>query len=198
MMTLSLFPSIHPAEPQNTTETLAAQLKSLTLEAKQQINVTCKVYNASTNMPIQEKAPTLRDITVMPRVQEFSAECVPLNTEIQLQITASAPCFLYVINIGTSGKTTLLLPNEFQADNYFQGGQTYYLPGKDYGFRLKGPSGKEIIHVMAFSRKQALALTSHTGSNIEEPFLRDVSIIRKSAADSDLNCGFVQVEFLVS
>lgn len=196
-MTLPLYSLPHPAEPQNTTETLAAQLKSLTLETKQQINITCKVYNASTNMPIQGKAPpTLRDITVTPHVQEFSAECVPLNTEIRLQITTSAPCFLYIINIGTSGKTTVLLPNEYQADNYFQGGQTYYLPGKDYGFSLQGPSGKEIIHIMAFSKKPVLALTSHTGTNIEEPLMRDISIIRKSA-ESEMKCGFAQVEFLV-
>ena len=90
----------------------------------------------------------------------------------------------------------MLLPNEYQADNYFQGGQTYYLPGKDYGFRLQGPSGKEIIHIMAFSKKPVLALTSHTGSNIEEPLMRDVSIIRKSA-ESEMKCGFAQVEFLV-
>ena len=167
----------------------------MTLEAKQQINVTCNVYNASTNMLIQGKTPQLRDITVMPRVQEFSAECVPLDAEIRLEITTDAPCFLYVINIGTSGKTTVLLPNDYQADNFFQGRQTYYLPGEDYGFKLQGPSGKEIIQVMAFSQKQ-VALSSHTGTNIQEPLLRDISIIRKRE-DSELKRGFAQVEFFV-
>ena len=167
----------------------------MTLEANQQISVTCKVYNASINTLIQGKTPLLRDITVMPRVQQFSAECVPLDAEIRLEITTDAPCFLYVINIGTSGKTTVLLPNEYQTDNFFQGSQTYYLPGEDYGFKLEGPSGKEIIQVMAFSQKQ-VALSSHAGNDIQAPLLRDISIIRKKE-DSELKRGFAQVEFLV-
>jgi hypothetical protein len=65
--------------------------------------------------------------------------------------TADQDCYLGVINIGTSGQTTLLFPNKWQADNKIEKGKTYRIPpdGSDYAFKLMGPVGTERIKVIA-------------------------------------------------
>ena len=130
-------------------------MKSITIEDPQQIEVTCRVYNADTNKLIQSsKGPLTRDIklTSRPRLQEFSSQ-VTRGTNLRLAISTDSNCYIYILNIGTSGKTSILLPNEYELDNHFAANQTYYFPDKDYGFEIDGPPGKETIQVMALSYK---------------------------------------------
>ena len=65
--------------------------------------------------------------------------------------TADRDCYLAVINIGTSGQTTLLFPNKWHPDNKVENGKTYRIPpeGSDYAFKVMGPAGTERVKVIA-------------------------------------------------
>ena len=140
-----------------------------------------------------------RDIKVVrrpTRLQEFSSDSVKVGTAIRLEITADCDSYLYIINIGTSGKTTMLLPNSYDPSNYFKANQIYYLPGEDFGFEIDGPSGKETIQMMAFSQRET-SLDKLSGCSIHKKELyRDITIKRKVNVPS-LKKGFAQVQFEV-
>jgi len=65
--------------------------------------------------------------------------------------TADRDCYLAMLNIGTSGRTTILFPNKWHPNNKIDGGKTYRIPpeGSDYAFKLMGPAGTERIKVIA-------------------------------------------------
>lgn len=164
-----------------------------TNDSNQEIHITCKVYNAATNQLIKGEFPLLRDITITPRIHSTS---VPIGTKLRLEITVDSSSYLYVLNIGTSGSTTMLLPNTFETDNFFHANQTYHFPGRNYGFGIQGPTGKEVVQVMAFSNQQDI-LTLHSSSAIQkELLLRDIHILQNTSQME--KCGFAQVEFTVT
>ncbi len=170
---------------------LTALLKAMTIEDTQQIEIDCKVYNASTNRLIEStKAPLTRDIKIsrrQQRFQEFSSDIVPIGTSIRIEVTTNTECYLYILNIGTSGKTSLLLPNEYDSTNYFHPNETYHLPGPDFGFDIEGPPGKETIQIFAFSEKQTA----------EKPkqLYRDIACRRKNVTAPIKMKGFAQIQF---
>ena len=177
-------------------------LKSITIEDPQQIEVTCQVFNATTNQLIQTSAaPVTRDIklTSRRRIQEFSSRQVSRGTDLRLAISADSNCFIYILNIGTSGKTSLLLPNEFERDNHFAAYEKYYFPGKDYGFEIEGPPGKETIQVMALSHKLESLDKMASAGVCEKVIYRDISIKRKkTSSSSSERKGFAQIQFDVA
>lgn len=185
------------AEQKNITEELCGLLKAMTTDdSHQEIHIACKVYNATTNQMIKEQSPLLRDITISPRIQNFSSSSVPTGTEIRLEISVDVPSYLYVLNVGTSGSATMLLPNQHERNNFFHANQTYHFPGRNYGFEIQGPPGREVIQVMAFSSQQD-SLTLHSGCAIQkEPLLRDIRILQTTSQEK--RQGFAQVEFIVT
>lgn len=175
----------------------------MTIEDPQQIEINCKVYNAGTNKLIESTwAPLMRDIKVRPRtsqqrVQEFSSDAIPIGTSIRLEITTNSECYLYIINIGTSGKTSLLLPNEYDPTNHFYPNQTYYLPSPDFGFDIEGPAGKETLQILAFSEKQTTLEKLANGPIQENELYRDIIIRRKKPSITAERKGFAQIQFNV-
>lgn len=173
-------------------------LRSMTLEDPQEIEITCKVYDADTDRLIESTgAPLTRDIKVKPRrVLEFSSNAVPIGTNIRLEVSTNSRCYLYIINKGTSGKVSLLLPNEYDTTNHFNPYQTYYLPGIDSGFEIEGPPGKETIQILAYSEKQ-MTLENLVNRPVQDDELyRDISIKRKKQSAA-IKKGFAQVQFHV-
>ncbi len=175
-------------------------LRSMTIEDPQQIGINCRVYNVSDNTLIQSNKPPLtRDIKLKqhphPRVQEYSSDAVPIGTEIRLEIVADSSCYLYILNIGTSGKASLLLPNELDPTNYFSANQTYFLPEKNCGFIIEGPCGKETIQILAFSKRQNSYEKLVVEPIRERELYRDISVRRKKPISYTEKKGFVQVQF---
>lgn len=74
-----------------------------------------------------------------------------ISDRVVFGFTADQDCYLGVINIGTSGQTTLLFPNKWHPENKIKKGETYRIPpeGSDYAFKLMGPPGMERIKVIA-------------------------------------------------
>lgn len=182
-------------------EGLCSHLKHLTLQSDQGIGVECQVFNAKTGSIIRGITPSVtRDITPFPRLQEFSSEAVPRGFEIRLAITADTSCYLYIINIGTSGVTKLVFPNEYESDNYLAAGHTHYLPGEHYGFRVEGKPGKERLQILAFSR-QLRELDRYRSTTVDSDItrkhlLRDITVIKRPKSIG-LQWGSAHIEFTV-
>lgn len=189
-------------------EQLRDTFKQMTLAGGQTINLVCTVINTTTNTLLPyttatsnpphthtaSEAPVLRDITLGPRLKQFSPSAVPIGTEIRVRITASTSCYLYILNIGSSGNVTMLLPNEYQRDNFLPVGHTYSLPAEDYSLTISGPAGREVIQVMAFSRR--LDEVPATAQPPSGQLLRNIELVQKRL-DSYKQWGFAQMEFLV-
>ena len=69
---------------------------------------------------------------------------------------ASRDGWLYLIHISSTGKETLLIPNEYQSDNRIKANQTFQYPPKDnasYRFRISPPNfGRETIKAIVTDR----------------------------------------------
>lgn len=173
----------------------------MTIEDPQQIDISCKVINAETNALIESTkppdCPLTRDIRVTQRhpqrVQEFSSNAVPVGTSIRLEITANCECYMYILNVGTSGKIALLLPNDCDS-NHFRPNQVYHLPDPELGFDIEGPPGKETLQIFAFSQKQSTLERLGETPIQEKELYRDIVIRRKKKIQEDKK-GFTQVQF---
>ena len=51
--------------------------------------------------------------------------------KVNFRVQADRDCYITVLDIGTSGKVTVLFPNRFHPDNRVRAGQTYVLPSPD-------------------------------------------------------------------
>lgn len=71
---------------------------------------------------------------------------------VQFGFTAEQDCYLTMINVGTSGKVTVLFPNKYRPDGRVEAGVVYQTetPG-DMPFRIRavGPPGRELVKVVA-------------------------------------------------
>ena len=169
----------------------------MTIDDPQQIEITCKIYNSDTNRLIESTpAPLTRDIKIrsrkQQRVQEFSSKAVPIGTNIRLEMSANCECYLYVINIGTSGKTSILLPNEYDPTNHFRANETYCFPDPECGFEIEGPPGKETLQILAFSRKQENLEELSNKPVQEKELYRDINVRRRKGVDKK---GYALVQF---
>lgn len=71
---------------------------------------------------------------------------------IRFNFKAERDCYLSMINVGTSGKVTVLFPNEFRPDGRIQGGKIYQTGTEgEMPFRIRagGPAGRELVKVVA-------------------------------------------------
>ena len=177
------------AEVSNTPKDIYSLLKDMTSDEKHQtINITCKVYNATNNQLINGETPgnQTRDIV---RIQKFSASSVPRGTKVRLEVTTDTPCYLYILNLGTS-TNTMLFPSECEEDNFFRPNQVYHFPEHNESeFEITGPPGKEVVQVMAFAKKPDCLTAS-------APLLRDICVLNNKSQSE--RRGFAQVEFTVS
>ncbi|MBI5745991.1 MAG: DUF4384 domain-containing protein [Nitrospirae bacterium] len=92
-------------------------------------------------------------------------------------------CYVTLIDIGTSGRVTILFPNAFHKDNLIRAGTTYTIPDDSYGFKVNvdGPVGLERIKAIATTKPLSLSQMDFSRGfySIERgdnPRLRDLSI----------------------
>lgn len=99
-----------------------------------------------------------RDIVVRPsgKKNEYQA-----GDKIVVEFEATRDCYLTLLNIGTSGKLTILFPNALYRENLIKAGTRYQIPGADYGFDyvLQGPAGVEKLKAIATLEKTELMET---------------------------------------
>ena len=75
---------------------------------------------------------------------------------IHARVKSSRDGFLYLVHISSTGKETLLIPNEYQLDNEIKANKAVDFPAKDANFlyRISGPNfGRETIKAIVTDRK---------------------------------------------
>lgn len=100
-----------------------------------------------------------RDIGIVP--QEPTGEDSPfaeadghsyaIGDKVLVNFRSTRDCYLTLLNIGTSGKLTILFPNAIYPDNHVPANQLVTIPGEGYGFdyQLQGPPGVERLKAVA-------------------------------------------------
>ncbi|MFT3870554.1 MAG: DUF4384 domain-containing protein [Nibricoccus sp.] len=100
-----------------------------------------------------------RDVAVKSKNKKASYRT---GQKIVVGFRASQNCYLTLLNIGTSGKLTVLFPNAHHSENFVQAGREYRIPESDseFEYELQGPIGTEKLKAVATLKKVAL-LESH-------------------------------------
>ena len=70
-----------------------------------------------------------------------------IGETVLVYATSPTPCYLTLVNIGSSGQARVLLPNLLQPQNLLPAGQTVVIPSPASGLRLTpiGPAGVETV-----------------------------------------------------
>ena len=121
-----------------------------------------------------------RDVSV---VQTKSGESFRIGEKINIKFKSSKNCYLTLLNVGTSGKLTILYPNNLHKDNFIEGDKLYEIPRQEYKFeyQLEGPPGTEKLKAIVTETKIDL---------VESQFSSDGAIfktISSSAAARDIS-----------
>jgi hypothetical protein len=89
-----------------------------------------------------------------------------IGEPVTISVRPERDAHITVINIGTSGRATVLFPNTIQPDSRVRAGQTISLgaPGAGYNIVPQGPAGVELVQVIATTRPLTLAELNRMGS----------------------------------
>ena len=74
-----------------------------------------------------------------------------LGERVRLFVKASKDAWITVLNVGPSGRTTVLFPNALQPETRVPANRVVEIPSPDSGARItvNGPTGRELIKVIA-------------------------------------------------
>ena len=83
---------------------------------------------------------------------------------VRLFVKASKDAYVTVLNVGASGRTTILLPNANQPEVRVAAGQVVEVSPPESGARIQvgGPTGRELIKVIATTRPTPLFAAAET------------------------------------
>ena len=82
--------------------------------------------------------------------------------------------YITVVDVGSSGRVSVLYPNHYQRNARVRAGSTVMIPsaGADWQINVSGPAGVDLIQVIASSRPLSLPELTHViGSTADSPFL---------------------------
>ena len=169
-----------------------------------QFHMECQLVNSITKQVIKSsqtcqsniKSPVYRDIKIK-KLTKYSN--VPPLTPLTVAVTVNQSCYLYIINIGSSGNLTTLIPNEHDEDNRAVPGQSVQFPpeGAEYEFELDSNTGTEIVVVLAYSSnitvEDAESECKRMRNSSTVTVERDIKIKKKAV----LPIGTVEMQFSV-
>lgn len=112
-----------------------------------------------------------------------------VGDDITIWFRAARDCHVTLLNLGTSGKLTMLFPNAIHRDNFVRGGDLHCVPGPDYGFsyKLAGPAGTERLKAVATLEAGTLLdaasewATGPFAVHVASAAPRDIEIVRTRA-----------------
>jgi hypothetical protein len=102
------------------------------------IGLTVSVEHAGIGVPT-------RDVSPRPPRKDVRFR---LGDTIRLRVEADRSCHLALIDVGTTGRVSVLWPNAWRADGWIEGGRTYDLPdveSPEFAYELTGQAGRERI-----------------------------------------------------
>ncbi|MDD5771897.1 MAG: DUF4384 domain-containing protein [bacterium] len=113
-------------------------------------------------------------------------ESYKIDEYVNFYFKASRDCYLTLVDIATSGETYVLFPNQFSQDNFIRAGQTYRIPGDNYGFKMKieGPAGIERVKAIASIKPDPIE--NIFGMDFKKPFyeintrgIKNIGVVRE-------------------
>ena len=112
---------------------------------------------------------------------------------VRLFVKASKDAYLTVLNVGASGRTTVLFPNAHQPETRVPAGQVVEVPppGSTARIQVSGPTGRELIKVIATTSPTPLfAAVKTTGAGPFTALAADTrSVARDLQVTMDTNAG---------
>jgi Domain of unknown function (DUF4384) len=112
-----------------------------------------------------------------------------VGESVTLRVEASRDGFLTLVNVGTSGKLTVLFPNRFSPTHEVKAGKIYAIPEpKDnYELVLQGPAGSELVYALFTLRPMKFVETDFSGTTQIFPSItqgaanltRDINVVVK-------------------
>ena len=116
-----------------------------------------------------------------------------IDDYLTLRMEAQESCYIMVLNWDKNGKLTVLLPNQYESDNFVRGGQTYTFPTpeSDYDYILPGPIGRERFKLIAVRKRsvsQALktAMEKDIPREDSSPFRSQAKIVPRDTAETKI------------
>ena len=87
-----------------------------------------------------------------------------VGEKVRLFVKTNKDAYLTVLNVGASGRTTILFPNAYQTDTRVPGNRIVEIPAPSSGASLEvsGPTGRELIKVIASTSPTPLLAASET------------------------------------
>ena len=131
------------------------------------------------------EAPGARDLSVdqRPYVDIMPSTSGPMKVEawvdhrsgvyrvgstLRLSVRPSNDAYITVLDIGSSGRATVLFPNRRSRENYVRGGETLELPDGGWAIGVHGPTGADLIMVFASTSRLPIFHGHVTESDIYE------------------------------
>lgn len=108
---------------------------------------TSTLANASTS-PFSVELWTADQRTAAANQTEAGSQAdYPIGARIVVRFRANRDCYLTLLNIGTSGKLTVLFPNALHSDDRILKGRIYEIPSREdeFEYAITGPPGVEIL-----------------------------------------------------
>ena len=128
-----------------------------------------------------------RDIAVTAKKKKAGYR---IGQKIVVGFRSSRDGYLTLLNIGTSGKLTVLFPNSLHPDNLLKAGRDYTVPEPDdeFEYELQGPPGVEKLKAVVTSKNVPLLESNFApdGSLFRTvdatAGARDIGVVRKKVA----------------
>lgn len=96
-----------------------------------------------------------------------------LGDSVKFFVKANKDCYITLLDIGTTGKTHVIFPNDFQRTNFVKAGQVLAIPHQvkdNFDFKVTGKRGNEVVKVIATMERENI---------IPEAYLKKVGPYRQ-------------------
>ncbi len=127
-----------------------------------------------------------------------------IGDEIRFRFTAERDCYVTLVNVGTSGKVTVLFPNQHRPDGRVRAGQVYETGtagAMPFRIRASGPPGRELVKAVATLEPLDLASLGvsmmgtrsiEAGERFADSLVRDMAAVYAAGAPGDDSPGSLQ------
>lgn len=77
---------------------------------------------------------------------------------VNFYVKANKNCYITLLDIGTTGVTTVIFPNEMQQNNYVEAGTIVSIPQDPdtFKFKVTGKRGREVVKVIATLEREEI------------------------------------------
>jgi hypothetical protein len=121
---------------------------------------------------------------------------------VRVFFEANKDAYVTLVNVGTSGRITILYPNKFSPSNEVKAGKTYSVPGagEQYDLVLSGPTGVELVYALGTSTPTQFAEANFareafpTVNDKADVLTRDINVAVKKIPLKEQASALVEIE----